>query len=302
MHTFLINFDAAGQGGEAGGGAAQGTLLHQGQGEQGQGGQAAALPPSDFREFLDPQGNFTKQGWADPEFANLEKRFSNVKTLAKSYAHLERLNSSQNKVAIPGENATEEELNAFYSKLGRPESADKYEMTVPDNLKEVLANDEAFKQFKGEAFKLGLNVKQVQALGNWYFGTQAKAIEAVQAQHQAVISEATSALKKEWGASFDVKLEGARRAALVVGGEELLANPKLANDPGFIRAMAKVSEMISEKGLPGQAAPNGKSPAEEINEIMANKQDPYWNQRDPRHATRVEYVNSLYRQKVATSG
>lgn len=307
---FSTQFNQAGADGAVGGAGSAGATSAQGSsgtggagatGATGAPGTAGSLPPVDFREFMDPAGNFTKPGWAGEEAAGLEKRFTNFRTLAKSYVHLERMNSNPNKVTLPGENAPQEDIDAFYSKLGRPAKPEDYQLTVPDSLKEVLGGDQAFAQFKGEAFKHGLNAKQVEGLGKWYFGVQEQAIAKVQADQQAVVTAATDALKKDWGTNFDTNVQVAKRGAIAVGGEELVNDTVLANNPGFIRAMFKVGQMLGEKGnLPGASQQQtGGNLDDMIAAIRNDKSDPYNNAKDPKHMSRVAYVNSLYQQKYA---
>ena len=59
----------------------------------------------------------------DPSLANIQ----DVASLAKGYVHAQHMVGAD-KVAIPTRETTPEELDAFYNKLGRPESVDGYEV------------------------------------------------------------------------------------------------------------------------------------------------------------------------------
>ena len=62
-------------------------------------------------------------------------------------------------VALPTEASTPEEIAAFYTKLGRPESADKYGVSFEND-----QNGENAKAFADAAFKAGLTKTQAEAV------------------------------------------------------------------------------------------------------------------------------------------
>ncbi len=57
------------------------------------------------------------------------KTLKNVESLAKSYVHV-RKQVPLDKIAIPGANATEQELSAFHKALGRPLTAEEYQIAM----------------------------------------------------------------------------------------------------------------------------------------------------------------------------
>jgi len=74
---------------------------------------------------------------------NIEK-FTEIDALAKSYINATKM-IGQDKLVIPTNNSTEDQWNEVYSKLGRPESADKYSL---DAKSEIVEMDEgAIKSF-----------------------------------------------------------------------------------------------------------------------------------------------------------
>jgi hypothetical protein len=259
-------------------------------------------PVTDIRSFMNEKGEFVKPGWAKlagvPD--TYEGRFKTLPGALASYGNLEKAWSSANKVAVPNEKSSPEEWDAFYAKLGRPEKAEAYEIKKPDALKDVGLDEAALNEFKGQAFKQGLNVKQVQALADWYFNTTAKSLEGFQANREKQITEATDSLKQEWGTKFNENLSLAKRAALAHGGEELLADETLANNPAFIKFAAKVGMMTKEAPM---AAPNagggamGIDPQAEISKVMADKSHPYHNIRHPDHDRAVDQVAKWFAMK-----
>lgn len=292
--------DGGGAGGGSGGGA--------GGGDPGAGGGAGA-GTIDFRTFIDQAGAFVKPDWAGEE-KDAAAKFKSLPDLWKSYRTLERINSSGNKVAVPTDASTPEEWDAFYSKLGRPESADKYEFTVPDDAKEV-ATEEAMKEFRATAFKNGLNGKQVKALTDYYFKSVKSATDLVQQQSQQRIEASERDLEKEWGpkggAKWKENLALADRGAALVGltPQILQATPELANNPHFIRAMAKVAMTTKEGGTPnpgsGGGGGFGGDVRAQIKAIMDDAKHPYWIKDHPGHAAAVEQMAALHARAAGSS-
>lgn len=74
----------------------------------------------------------------------------------------------EGRVKIPGENTTEEELNAYRQAIGVPEKPDGYEIKKAD-LPEGMSYDEVLENnFRGVAHKLNLTPAQVRGLYEMY--------------------------------------------------------------------------------------------------------------------------------------
>ena len=93
------------------------------------------------------------------------EKFTEIDALAKSYINATKM-IGQDKLVIPNNNSTDDQWNEVYSKLGRPESADKYEL---DSKSETVPMEEsAIKSFAEQSHKLGLNNKQAQGILEFY--------------------------------------------------------------------------------------------------------------------------------------
>lgn len=169
------------------------------------------------------------------------------------------------KVAIPGEKATPEELSAFYSKLGRPEKPEGYGIKDPEG---VQVNAELKNGFLAKAHELGLSAKQAQGLFGWYneFGGNF----AKQAEGQALASQenAVKELKTEFGNAYNERIALATQAVdwaveNIKGAEqfkEFLDSSRLGDHPVMVRLFAKIGEMLSEDGqLKGAGSGTGVS-------------------------------------------
>lgn len=139
-----------------------------------------------------------KKNWKDPIEA------------VKSYREAEkRLGTS---ISLPKENATPEELNAFYAKIGRPETPEAYQLPVPEG------QDTAFAQSMAKImFDTGVPAKSAQALAmawNEYQAQQAQLYEAEQAKAE---QEQMATLKNEWGAKYETNEVIAKNAVKAFG-------------------------------------------------------------------------------------
>lgn len=292
--------------GAAGSGTAGGAVEGAGA-SAGAAGAGTAPPVTDFRTFIDDKGTITKPA----EFfklagaEHLSKRFTTLEGFAKSYVNAERMLSNGNKVAVPGDTSTAEEWDAYFKAIGRPETADKYEIAVPDEIKGIGPLDEAgLKDFREVAYKAGLTPKQMAALTGWYFPTIAKGIEAENTARQARFDAAVADLAKEWGPAESAKHKeqlalaekGAAHAGLTA--EVLKSTPELSNNPHFIRAMAKVGATIGERGTSTQRQNNGQDfgsdVREQINAIIHDPKHAYYGKDPVARQAASEKLQGLY--------
>ena len=87
-----------------------------------------------------------------------------------------------------------EQLDAFYSKLGRPGNPDEYGLQPPEGGDPELTN-----WFKGTAHKLGLTAAQAKALYTGGTACPVPCREKLQAQKAQEAETELKALKGEWG-------------------------------------------------------------------------------------------------------
>lgn len=178
------------------------------------------------------------------------KSFDDVAKAAQSAES--KLGSS---VAMPKEDAPKEEWDKFYTRLGRPETADKYEFSRPEGLPETLPWDSEGEQaLKTWAFEAGIPPKQAQTVLNGYAKMQAARAEAAQAAQAEAVSVTHAELTKEWGPTdsegFKQKHQLADRAVKKLGLLEgfqksgiLLADGSLTN-PQIAKAFAAIGESM----------------------------------------------------------
>lgn len=151
--------------------------------------------------------------------------------LAKSAFEQEKMLGGS--IKLPGKDATQEERDAFYNKLGRPATPDAYEFKVPTDLPENLPYDgERAATLKKDLHSLGLTSTQAAAIHDMYVNEMVGSATGTVAAQQAAVAEqanaATDALVKRWGPldsdTAQANFELADRVFTdVPGGQEFLA-------------------------------------------------------------------------------
>jgi hypothetical protein len=199
------------------------------------------------------------KGWTTPE--SLDKAFS-------SYAELEKLQGES--LRPPKPDAPPEEWNKFYSKVGRPESPDKYEFKRPDNLPSDLPyQDDLAKASKAWMYEAGLNPRQAQVVHDKWFSYAAQQQQAQREALKTALESTHDELVKDWGGppdseAFKTKLAMANKALDKLGWTDrfkkkgLLLEDGGLTDSQLARGLAVIGEMFREDtidggGLPGTA-------------------------------------------------
>lgn len=202
----------------------------------------------------EPQENVPESTWTsglneDTSAYVQNKGWQGVQDVLNSYRNLEKFaGGSKNLVELPGVDADEEAMSAFYNKLGRPESADAYQIDSPDD-----ADTELTEWFKNTAHVAGLTDRQAAQVYSAYNEMLQGRMEAAQQDSVQVSEQAVADLKKEWGRGFDTQIEAGKRAANVLGYDEASLS-ELENKLGtadMLRLFATVGSKIGEASFKG---------------------------------------------------
>ena len=133
-------------------------------------------------------------------------KFTELESLAKSYVNATRM-IGQDKVAVPNNNSTEDQWNEVYDKLGRPESADKYQLDVKSDV--VPLDESAIKSFAENAHQLGLNNKQAQGILEFYKNSMEGSAQQSKIDTETAQANAEQELRKEWGSNYEANIKKA---------------------------------------------------------------------------------------------
>jgi len=211
----------------------------------GDGQTAAAAPPEEQ----------TSNWWDGLQSEELKsskslEKFKSMDDMVSAYLGAEKEISSRIKVP---DKADSEALGDIYDKLGRPEDSSKYDFSEIEHapLLSHEENSDMVSKFAEFAHKEGLSQRQAASMVNWTLGqTVAQAQQAAQTHEENI-----AAIKKEFGASFDERVQlGNDTLKMLVqesGGDwerlsGALANSPLSSQPDLVMALSKMGMMMKQ--------------------------------------------------------
>ena len=227
------------------------------------------------------------------------QNFTDAGQLAKSYIHAQRMVGAD-KMPVPTKNFTDDDWKETFTKLGVPASPDKYDVNY--NLQEG-ATDQPVKDFISHAHTLGLLPQQLQGVLDYYGNLEQSSLDNAQKDQELNRVNNETALRKEFGLAFDTKVNAANNVFKNFFAEELAEvklqdGTSIGNHPGFIKALATMSEKISEDTISaGQESASGlltpQEAQKEVSKIMGDPKHPYWIKEHPNHDAAVKEVADL---------
>lgn len=169
-------------------------------------------------------------------------------SVLSSYHNLEKMfgaDKAGRAVVMPGPEADEATVSEFYGKLGRPDTAEGYELSVPEG------DDGAMAEWASNVFhEAGLTAKQAQIVSDkWNEHVGSMQTAAVDQNAQSAAS-AEAELRREWGTAYDQKVNGINEAAAAL-------NLSQENLEGLRSSMGPSAAMKFVDGLAGKL---GESP------------------------------------------
>lgn len=200
-----------------------------------------------------PMTEFLKEYPQYAENPNFNK-YKTVKDFAEGHESL--ISKLGTTISMPGENATQEQLNDFYNKLGRPEAPDKYEFEdkLPEGWK---INEELDTEYRGLAHSIGLTAKQAQELRAFYN----TAVETAHTNNTKEVQERLAKdhevnvgkIKEMWGADYKAKTTIALNTAKSVLSQDTLDYldaTGLGNNATFVKDFYELSKRFSGDTMP----------------------------------------------------
>ncbi len=226
-----------------------------GSGEGGKGGEELTAPdwmtsvPKEFRD--------NKALWGHQDFSSY---------LKKSLEDSDKLDGfdPEKVLNLPGDDASDEDREAFYQKLGKPETADGYELDdpgFPDGLERDADLEGHLKQW---AFKANVPADALKSLVGEYNAYVGEVFKAAQDAYEKEIQEQTEALKADKKDGYNEFVLKAQRAATQLGGDEfitLLQDSGLESHPVFLKVFGEIGSRMSEDSALGGGTGSGGEPA-----------------------------------------
>lgn len=164
--------------------------------------------------------------------------------------------------ALPAEGDAEGWGNVW-NKLGRPETAEGYELPVPEGDSGEFAGAAS-----GKMHELGLSKSQAQGIAEWYNTQQSQMVEQFNQQREQQATENVAAIRKEWGNNFDTNVAVANKAIsayLAPEAIQALKESGLGSNPHIVKAFHKIGQSLSEaKVINGEPSQSGPKSTEDI--------------------------------------
>lgn len=227
-----------------------------------------------------PGGGDWRGAIAEPSLRRVAEKFTSPAEVVKSYAALQsRLGRS---VVKPGPDAGPEELASYRRQLGVPESAEGYQVSLPEDLPDQLRADPAGealqRNFLQAMHEAGASNEVVQKALDWYYGNVTQSLNQ-QAQSAAERrAEAEASLRHEWGGDHERNLTFAQRAVQSFGDDSFVdfleshevEGVMLGDHPAFVRAFAAIGRSMGEDlPLSGAGESGGSSLQARIDALHA---------------------------------
>lgn len=243
----------------------------------------------------------------NPEWMNsLPEAFKNSSDLAKYQSMEAFLEGHSNlskkfsqKFEAPSEDAGDEAWNDWYKRLGRPESADKYNYNP--ELKEgetPVFNDEQMSSLKGAMYDLGLNQKQFDGLLKMYsesVSMQSKSEqEANETANLTSKVETMKVLEQEWGNNVENNLKLVQETFDKHGLSDTIVSLGLANDPNMVKFGMKLAELTGETKISGDSSTPAKGFQETIKDLRNS--EAFKNVLHPDHKRVTSQIEELYKR------
>lgn len=184
-------------------------------------------------------------------------------------------------------------MDELYTKLGRPEAIDGYDVKRPDMPEGAKYDEGLEKSFLEAAHKVGLNSSQVNALMTW----NQEQVMLQQNAGQKSSVEAMGELKKDWGTAFDERVGIAEEVLSQYGDDKTEALVK--DNPALISLIYNMGKNLVEGMAEGKSnASHIRTPKEALDEINKLQRDPnfmkaYLSKKDPTHYAAVEQMRLL---------
>lgn len=220
-------------------------------------------------------------------------KFKTVDDLAKSYTELSKM-IGKDKVVLPTGEGEEydRQLNDLYSKLGRPEKPEGYELKEIDLSQYGINEKLDLKDFSEVAHKSGLTTKQVNNIIDYYVKDIENSQRLREESSLESVAKSQSELRKEYGAKFDENMSFARKTFKEYFPS--LQGTDLTRNANFVRDLVKLSKNFRESVV-GETPDSGtKTPSEaKAEKLQIMQSEAYTNPLHTEHQSAVERYRAL---------
>lgn len=171
--------------------------------------------------------------------------------LASGYLGAEKAVGAD-KVVLPGQGATDEEMRSYFTAIGCPESIDGYAPPT-ENISEHF-DTALFDNMREDAHRLGVTPQQLAGLARSFDARANMHREQTTADQVRQNEQWDADLHQKYGDAYDQNTELARGVLNAFGGEELLAIIEaagLSSNPVVVEAFHKIGRTMAEDEILG---------------------------------------------------
>jgi hypothetical protein len=188
----------------------------------------------------------------DPTLNN----YKNIEEMARGFVETKRMVGDR--VKIPDENTPPEEAAKFFTRLGRPETPDGYELSKVDLPATMPIDEGVVKNFKAKAHELGLTKKQADGIYTDYLNNLKGMNDKILTDYDTGVKQQLEVLKTRWGDDFEANKTKAINTFMSFADPALQATVERegwGNNPDFVELFHKIGLATSEDKLrsPGTA-------------------------------------------------
>ena len=204
--------------------------------------------------------------------------------------------------------APPEDVVAFWAELGKPDTADGYELSPGDSATGYdIDLSDWFRQAAHDANMPANMAKSLHDAFRDHMAAQADRYWQAIAQKR---DESEAILRRDWGAGFEGRMQDARRAIERFGGQSLkdtLNDTGLGDHPLLVRAFADMGRLLAGNGggIPTDEAAAGTPTAVPANATQAQRQilrlrsnadfmAAYGDRTHPNHAIAQDQMDEFY--------
>ena len=223
--------------------------------------------------------------------------FQDMNQFVKSYLHAQKM-VGLDKIPVPNKYATDEDWQEVYKRLGAPEKPDQYKYKFA---KDQKVDEASLKAFNEVAQKNGLMPKQAENIVKFYNELSQQSVNQEASKIDAARLETETALKTEYGAAYNKRLDQAKRLASQTLGEDFLNKTvlkdgsRLGDNLEVIKAFSNLADKLSEDEIvkgEGSDYQTVKDIEKQIAELT-QQGSAYWQNQHPNHKQSVDEVFKL---------
>ena len=214
--------------------------------------------------------------WSDGLSADLReseyvKSHDSIESLVNEHVHAQGMIGRKGAIEPSADGSDIKDWAAYYTKTGRPENIEGYDLASLQRKEGVPVNTEAEAALVQEMFDSGASKRTVQ-------NTLRRMVEITESGHDAGLQQIVANdlasqqnMKNEWGEAYHVKTVAADTALKHIMGDEAKAfgekrlndGTLVAQDPTFLKALAAMgSTLVEDTAIGGKRASMARTPDE----------------------------------------